>query len=355
MENMIIGRESEKKVLRGLLDSTKPEFVALYGRRRVGKTFLINQFFEDKGVYFELLGSKDSSNETHLARFCSEVSYSFYDTKTPVEAKDWETAFAELKKAIDITKKDQPSRKIVIFFDELPWLEKGAAGFLGALDYYWNRFFSKPAYTGLILVVCGSAASWIIRKVINSKGGLHNRVTRTIRLEPFCLSETERYLHSRGLGLDRKQILELFMCIGGVPFYLSLVERGESAAQAIDRLCFQRNGPLVGEFDRLFSSLFDNHAYHIQLVKTLARTKKALTRNDILARTGLPNSGDVSMAIRELEEAGFVVRMPPFGKKKKGSLYRMIDEYVVFYLDWIEPVNTKITHGREQNFWIQSS
>lgn len=355
MESAIIGRRAEKALFHKLLDSHRPEFLALYGRRRVGKTFLVSEFFQDKGLYFEMAGSKDTRDEVHLARFCAELSYKFTGGKQRFEAESREKAFTDLRSAVDLAMVSQPSQKIILFFDEVPWIDKNGTGFLGALDYHWNRYFSKTRYANLILIISGSAASWIIRKVINSKGGLHNRITHIIRLIPFTLRETEEYLLSRGINFDRGQLLELFICIGGIPFYLSLIEKSESVRQAINRLCFQKDGFLIGEFERLFSSLFENHLYQVRIIRALASTKKALTRNEVLARATLPNNGDITIAMHELAEAGFIIAASPFGKKKKQSLYRIIDEYSVFYLSWIEPVKSKIVNASDQNYWLQMS
>jgi len=355
MEQSIIGRDVEKEMLRKLLNSGRPELIAVYGRRRVGKTFLVNEYFQDKGIYCEITGSRETNDATHLARFCTEISYRFYNGKKHLTAGTWEAAFNNLKTAIDAVKAVKPEERIILFFDELPWIDKAGSGFLGSLDYFWNRFFSRSGYKQVKIILCGSAASWIIKKIINSKGGLHNRVTHIIRLQPFTLEQSRQYLQSRGINLDKKQIIELYLCVGGIPLYLSMVERGESASQTVNRLCFRTEGFLAGEFDRLYSSLFDNHRYHIKIIRALASANNSLTRNELLSKANLPNSGNTTIAVRELEEAGFVMRMPTFGRKRKETAYRIIDEYSMFYLDWIEPVRSKIVHNREQNWWLQNS
>ncbi|MBD3345099.1 MAG: hypothetical protein GF401_08570 [Chitinivibrionales bacterium] len=355
METSIIGRKTEKKILHDLLNSTKPEFLALYGRRRVGKTFLISEYFEGKGIFFELIGSKDSSNEVHIARFLSELSYKFYGGKEKPSADNWEACFGLLREAVDAAISRDPSGKIVIFFDELPWIDRNDPGFTASMDYHWNRYFSRSRYANLLLIVCGSAASWIIKRIISNKGGLHNRITRIIRLLPFNLCETQQYLESRGIILEKRHILETYMALGGIPFYLSLINNGDSSAQIINNLCFRKDGFLIDEFDRLFSSLFDKHETHLKIIHALASLKKGATRDEILGAAGLESGGEASIAIKELSEAGFILQVPAWKKRHKGKLYRLIDEYALFYLQWIEPVREQLILAETPDYWLKKS
>jgi len=247
--------------------------------------------------------------------------------------------------------KVDPEKKIILFFDEIPWLASPRSKFLNALEHFWNRYLSRSKQ--VILIICGSSASWIIRNIINNKGGLHGRITRKIRLLPFTLSETEKYLRSRHIELDKKQIIDIYLAMGGVPKYLSYVARGKSAAQVVNDVCFSLNGALYDEFNNLYKSLFESHEYHIAIVKVLSRSREGLTKNELLDKAKLTSGGTSSKIIEELVDAGFLICVPLFNRKKAGSIYRLIDEYSLFYLTWIAD-NSKIgLESVDPEFWIK--
>jgi uncharacterized protein len=355
MEEAIIGRKAEKLILKRALRSENPEFLALYGRRRVGKTFLITEYFEGKGILFEAVGAIDAPREIQLARFGIELANTFSTIEKDTIPGSWDEAMRILVLAVDEVLHSRPEEKIILFFDEIPWFDSGKSGFLSALDYTWNRHFSKSRYGNVLIVICGSAASWMIKKVINNKGGLHNRVTETIRLAPFDLGETKRYLESRNVFLENRQIIELYMAFGGIPAYLSLVRPGLSSSQVINQLCFTSGKYLTEEFDRLFGSLFAKHQNHVRIVRTLASAPKGLARMEIVKKSGLPGGGDTSLYLKELEESGFIASIPLYAKKTRGRFYRLSDEYSLFYLKWIEPAALNTSGVIDENFWLRQS
>jgi hypothetical protein len=236
-------------------------------------------------------------------------------------------------------------RRVVLFFDELPWLASRKSGFLQALDHLWNAWGNRRR--NLLLIVCGSAASWMIGKVVHNKGGLYNRLTAHIRLMPFSLAEVETYLGKRRINLGRKDILELYMCLGGIPHYLRVVQRGESVAQAVDRLCFARDGLLRDEIERLFASLFDRSERHTAVIRTLAKKRQGMTRAELLRSLGEPSGGGMTRVLDELEHSAFVSRERAFGRPARDSLYRLVDEYTLFHLNWVEP-----TSAQGRGFWL---
>jgi hypothetical protein len=202
------------------------------------------------------------------------------------------------------------------------------------LDHFWNTWASRQQ--DLIVVLCGSAASWMIAKVLHDKGGLHNRVTRTLALYPFRLHEAEAFLKHRGITLDRQQILELYMALGGIPYYLDYVRRGRSAAQTIDALFFAGQAPLRDEFDKLYAALFEQHERHVKVIRALARKRSGLTRNELVRATHLPTGGSLTTILAELETTGFILQTVPFAKTRRDSVYRLVDEYSLFYLRWVD-------------------
>jgi AAA+ ATPase superfamily predicted ATPase len=325
----IIGRVQEKKILHKIEKSADAELVAVYGRRRVGKTFLIRNGFS-RALSFEFSGIHNSSLGQQLENFSIALTHS--TGGLPVsKPESWLKALEMLKQFLDplLTK-----GKTIVFFDEFPWIDTPRSGFLSAFENFWNTWASQQRH--LVVIICGSAASWMIKKVINNRGGLHNRVTRRIRLLPFTVGETSAYLRRRNIKLDKYQLLQLYMVLGGIPQYLKEIELGESAAQTIDRLCFTKDGFLVDEFKNLYHSLFDSAQNHIDIVRTLAKKGKGLTRNEIIDACKLTSGGYSTQLLNELIESGFISSYIPFNKTSKDALYKLTDEYSLFYLKFIE-------------------
>ncbi len=326
----IIGRVEEKLILQKTLNSDEAEFIAIYGRRRVGKTYLIRKTFQ-KNIIFEFSGVHNATLKEQLTNFRNVLAETM---KLPVSAAvplNWPEAFQMLKShAEPLLKKG----KCVIFLDEFPWLSSAKSGFLPAFEFFWNSWGTKQ--NNLVMAICGSAASWMIQKVVNNKGGLHNRITKKIRLLPFTLAETAEYFKNNKVNLDHYQIVQLYMAMGGIPQYLKEVLPGKSAAQNIDMMCFTKDGSLQNEFNNLYQSLFAEADKHIAVVKALAAKPSGLTRKEIIAECGLSTGGTATLLIEELSESGFIAAYLPFEKNTRDSIYKLSDEYSRFYLKFIE-------------------
>ena len=345
MNSLLIGREEEQQILKEALLSLEAEMIAVIGRRRVGKTYLINTVYQ-KQMAFELTGLQNAPLEEQLSNFAfwlTQASKSLMPVKTP---KNWLEAFHLLITYLN-KKLETTDEKIVVFFDELSWLSTPKSGFLRGLGMFWNSWASRNR---VIVVICGSAASWMIQKVVNHKGGLHNRITKRINLKPFTLSETKAYLNSRNIHFTDYQITEIYMAIGGIPHYLKEIKAGKSVAQNIDQLLFSSSGILNGEFSRLYEALFDNADRHIAVIRILGEKKKGLTRGEIIKGTKIPNGGTLTKILEELEQSGFITTYFPFGKKTKNKTYRLTDEYSLFYLHFIEK---RVNQG--VGTWLQLS
>jgi uncharacterized protein len=323
----LVGREHEVKILNDLLSSDRSELVAMYGRRRIGKTFLIKQVYK-KHTSFELTGLHNANLTEQLENFSEVLKKNYPHNYVP---KSWLSAFKLLEEYIcSLSSK----KKKVIFIDEFPWLAGVNSKFLTAFENFWNVFASIRK--DLVIIICGSSASYMVQKIIKNKGGLHNRITQSIRLMPFNLYETELFLRSRKINFSRYDILQLYMAIGGVPHYLDKIKPGESVAQVLDRLCFSKDGALTYEFDNVFASLFNNDDIHQNIVKSLAKIKKGVTRGRLLELLNMTSGGTVSSALEELIESGFVNRYYPYKSHIKQSLYRLSDEFSIFYLYFIK-------------------
>lgn len=332
----IIGRKEECELLQRALRSPRSELIAVFGRRRIGKTFLIRNLYKEH-IVLEWSGMYRGTLKDQLRNFHAALPAR---RNKPAVPADWMEAFAQLAEHLDRVVPRRVKRSVrssagkkVVFIDEFPWLDSRRSRFLAAFSNWWNGYASTR--NDLVVVICGSAASYMIRKVINDRGGLHNRVTQRIRLAPFSLGETELLLQRNKVRYTRYDILQLYMALGGVPHYLQLVERGESVAQAIDRLCFDRNGYLRGEFANVFASLFEHADNHEAVVRALASVRRGLTRNAIASKAKLPSGGRLTATLTELEQSGFIERYTPYDGKKD-PLYRLTDEYTQFYLRYIE-------------------
>jgi type II secretory pathway predicted ATPase ExeA len=341
----IAGRKPEIKKLQGALHSDQPELIAVYGRRRVGKTYLIREFFDDQ-ICFELTGIHKATLREQLNNFTASLTEANNSLLALQPPGTWQEAFAQLKTFLNQYKS---KGKKVVFLDELPWLNTPRSGFLKHLEHFWNSYGSKRK--DLVLIVCGSAASWMLQHILDSKGGLHNRISGHIRLLPFSLSETLEYLEKKKIRkLDQFQVLQLYMAMGGVPYYWSFVQKDHSAAHAIDDLFFVKGAPLWEEYNNLFGSLFDHSESHENIIQALSRKKKGLNRNELLKVMKTSSGGTATSILRELETSGFISPYIPFGKKSADALYRISDEFILFHLHWIAPLG-KQQAGR--GFWIK--
>lgn len=335
MQDHLIGREEEARTLEQFLTSKAPEFLAIYGRRRVGKTFLIRTFFsQKKAIFFDVTGTKDGSLAEQVRHFTQQIGAIFYNGARLEAGNTWDAAFGLLTDAI---KGIESNQKVVLFFDEFPWMATKNSKLLQTLDYYWNQHWSKDQR--IKLIICGSSASWIINRIVNNRGGLHNRLTHHIHLEPFNLRDTKRFLNQLGIKLTDKQILQLYMVMGGIPYYLSKIEKGLSAAQNIEKLAFQKKGFLLNEFDNLFASLFDDHIKYIEIVRTIAKSRYGIGQEELLSLMGKAFQGKGGITkLKELQDTGFIASFKPQLHKRKGIHYKVIDEYSLFYFHWIEPI-----------------
>ncbi|HEB62840.1 MAG TPA: ATP-binding protein [Bacteroidetes bacterium] len=329
MTNQLIGRKEEKKILKKALESSEAEMISVIGRRRVGKTYLIREMYK-KEIVFEISGLQDATGKEQLRNFANQLKKFSHSKITIPPPKDWLDAFFMLEEYLSQAKM---KKKSVIFFDEVPWLATHKSGFLKGLTWFWNSWAVQQK---IVVVICGSSASWMIQKILRNKGGLHNRVTKRIRLHPFNLSETEAFLASKKIRLARFQLLQLYMAMGGIPHYLKEIEGGKSATQNIEKICFRDTGLLRDEFLNLYPALFEHSNHHVAIVRALAVKPSGMTRVDLIKKAKLKDSGRITKVLDELSESGFITAYPAFGKKKKSKLFRLTDEYSLFYLRFIE-------------------
>jgi uncharacterized protein len=344
MQQVHIGREKEQEVLRQALASNSPEFISVFGRRRVGKTFLIKHVYQAQ-IVFELTGLPSAGRKDQLRNFSIQLTNHAALPTPAAVPKDWLDAFFTLARYLDTL--DQ-SQKKVVFFDEVPWLADRKSGFLMGLSWFWN---SWAEMRNIVLVICGSATSWMIQKVVNDRGGLHNRLTKRVFLDPFTLTETKAFLESRDLRYNNFQIAQLYMVMGGIPHYLKEVQQGLSVTQNINQICFSPGGLLVDEFARLYQALFANADAHVSIIRALAQSHQGLTRPEIIRQSQLADNGNTSKILEELERSSFISSYYPFGKKIKEKLYRLTDEYSLFYLRFVEMHHS----SKDPDTWTQLS
>lgn len=333
----IIGREKEQRLLKDCCQSGKPELIAVYGRRRVGKTYLVKQFFQERFDFYTT-GIYNGSLREQLAFFNKQLnlySGSFYPLP-----KSWMEAFDQLQHFLSRLKK----KNVVVFIDEMPWLDVPRSKFLTAFELFWNSWASSRPE--LKLIVCGSATTWMTNKLIGGKGGLHNRVTRRIWLSPFSLLETKQLLEYQNIRWNDKQILDCYMVFGGIPYYISMMQKGLSQVQNVDEMLFSQTAPLKLEYDFMFSSLYNDAPSYKRIVELLSQKAKGMTRNEIIDALKLTDNGNLTEMLKNLCNCDIVRRYAAFGKKQRDMLYQLTDLFTLFYLRFVKDYN-----GRDEQHW----
>lgn len=338
MRDVIIGRQAEKEILRQRVESNSAELIAIYGRRRIGKTFLVRQYFNDEFSFYAT-GIYQGTKKEQLSEFKRQLEY--YSKRKWKVAKDWFEAFAQLREYLETIKGKNP---IIVFLDELPWLDTQKSRFVKAFEYFWNSY--GVTNKRLKLIVCGSATTWMRENVLSDKGGLYNRTTRSIYLAPFTLYETEQYLISKGIKWNRYQIAECYMVLGGTPLYLQMLERNMSLTQNVDNLFFTQNAPLAKEYNFLFRSLFNEATLHKQIIEVLASKASGLTRKEIITAIKIEDGGTLTKALRNLCDCDFIRQYTAFGKTERGTIYQLTDLFTLFHLRYV-----KGYRGQDEKHW----
>ena len=338
----LIGRETEIKRLDRALSEGEAQLIIVYGRRRVGKTFLINEYF-NASFSFQFTGSEKQTNREQLKNFIMELNIRAKEKfATP---KDWTEAFFALRSYLE---SDKSGEKQVVFFDELPWMDKQRSGFLPAFEWFWNSWGASRR--NLVFIVCGSSTSWMVDKIDENKGGLFNRQTCRLYLEPFDLRQTEAYLNSRNIFWSRYDIVLCYMIMGGIPFYLRLLDNELSFNENIDNIFFGKRAELWNEFEHLYRTLFSNSDQYIKIVEALSSKRRGLSREEIIKATHLPANGVLTKMLANLEKSGFIRTNDMYGYKKREKLYQLSDYYTLFYLKFI-----KDNYGKDEHFWSNTN
>lgn len=331
----MVGRRQEIRTLDEVMARNQGQFVAVYGRRRIGKTYLIRQYFANKFTFYHT-GEANVGMKDQLLGF--RDSLKDYGHVCPIPTS-WREAFRELRALIE----HAPEGKKVVFIDEMPWMDTPRSKFLSALEHFWNAWGSSR--DDLVLIVCGSASTWIVNNILKNRGGLHNRITDQIHLMPFTLSECEELSRNLGLALSRQEICSMYMILGGVAYYWGFLRRGESVAQNVDRLFFAENGKLRGEFDSMLASLFRHDAGCRKMFSALSAKGVGISRDELLKRTGMSDGKVFTQTLEALEKCGFIRRYSAYGKKQRDSLYQLVDSFSLFHLRFIAPESNPDPHA----------
>lgn len=349
MSKLFIGREKEQEQLKDYIGSNQSEFIAVYGRRRVGKTCLIQQVIGNDYAFY-VAGMNRVTMEIQLANFMQGIRKHRPDEPLP-HVKTWLDAFIALESYLE----SLPEGKKIVFIDEMPWMDTPRSNFISGLEHFWNSWASWR--DDIKLIVCGSATSWIINNLIKNRGGLHNRVTHKIPLKPFTLRECREFFMAKGFRLSNKQIAECYMVLGGVPFYLEKLNKGEGVAQNIDRLIFDEDGELHDEFQSLYNSLYKNATNHIKIVTALVTKGHGLTRKELIEKTKLPDNGKFSLMLEELQSCGFIRSYEPYLSKMRRkaltedrlspvTLYQLVDPFTLFHFQVMRKAD-----AHDPNYW----
>lgn len=331
----LIGRDKECAELERCLNSDRSELVIVYGRRRIGKTFLIEEFF-NQVFDFKYVGAHGMTTRRQLNNFQSVLNS--YSKKKVSHLRNWDEAFHALEEYLSSLPSD---RKRIVFIDEMPWMDSGKSIFVSALENFWNGW--AMSQRNIMLVATGSATSWMKDKIVANKGGLHARITCNLHLSPFSLNETERYLAERGIEWDRYQLTQTYMVLGGIPFYYSLLEPELSFAQNMDRLFFNEGALLKLEFDELYNALFDNAELYTSIVQLLSEHESGMTYKDIFSSLS-SKSSNISKAIKNLESSDMIEKWLQYGNKRRDAVYRLTDFFSLFYFKFLA---NNLSHDNE--------
>lgn len=337
--NEIIGRKYEQQLIKERCESGKAELVAIYGRRRVGKTFLVRKMFDDQFA-FSFTGIYEASRIVQLENFRAALQQ--YSGQPIPRLKDWFEAFAALRQYLETL---APTSQIIIFLDELPWMDTPRSNFISAFGYFWNSWASDQP--NLKLFVCGSATTWMLSHLIGDKGGLYGRVSRAIYLAPFTLGETEAFLRdTKGMVLNRQQVLDTYMILGGIPYYLDMLEVGRPLDESIDRLFFAQGAPLANEFEFLFRSLFKDSKNYRRVVEVLSTKMKGMSRKELIEALKLKGGGQLSEILDNLLKCDFIRKYSAIGKSERDALYQLTDLFSLYHLRFVANSN-----GQDERFW----
>lgn len=343
----MIGRKAERKILDKLYRSTESEFVAVYGRRRVGKTYLVKEHFKGQFAFWHTGLSPYDRDRTSLlqdqlkAFHHTLVSYGLKESRSP---KSWMDAFFLLEKYVEGL---HGGGKKVIFIDELPWLDTARSRFLPAFENFWNGWAARR--DDILLIVCGSATSWMEDNLINNKGGLYGRLTQTIHLSPFTLSECRSFYEKAGVKMSLYDVAQSYMVLGGIPYYMKMFDPELSLAQNIDKLFFEKGATLSDEFDLLFGSLFVDPDQYKSIVRLLVGRHYGYTREEISRKTGILNGGNLTTRLKALIASNFIVKYVAFGGKAKTRYYRLSDSFCRFWLFFLDRKQVSDRH-----FWMNN-
>lgn len=336
----MIGREREIAELKALCSREESQFCAVFGRRRVGKTYLVRETFQKQFTFYHT-GLANATKEEQLAEF--KESLRKYGLKKARIPRTWYDAFHQMEVLLE----QSEDEKKIIFIDELPWMDSSNSNFISALEHFWNGWANMR--NDIVLIICGSATSWMISNILNNHGGLYGRLTHQIHLQPFTLYECEQYMHAMDIALSRKEIIEAYMIMGGIPYYWSYMQRGMSLAQNIDNLFFRQGAPLKNEFSALYQSLFRRPEGYIAIVEALTRKKSGMTRDEILRATDLDDNSTFIRQMTELEQCGFIRSYHKLGQKKKDTLFQLMDNFTLFYYQYI-----KTNELNDEHYWTNS-
>jgi AAA+ ATPase superfamily predicted ATPase len=333
----IAGRNNEINELERYYKSNKAEFIVVYGRRRVGKTYLINKFF-DNNFFFHITGKYNTKKSVQIKNFITELGFNNKSVSS------WDDAFNMLRHKIEQSPKDI---KKVIYIDEISWFDKTGSSFISEFEYFWNHFCNSR--DDILLIICSSSSSWITKHIFKNKGGLYNRITGKLLIEPFSLKDTKEYFNEKNIILSNKQILDLYIVFGGIPYYLDYFNHRYLVTQNINKILFSPSSPLKNEYDDIFSSLFTNDIKYKTIVDTLSIKNSGLTRNEIIELSKIPDNGELSTMLKDLELSGFIRKYQKYPNKKKESIYQLIDNFSLFYNKVIKKSDTN-----DNEYWTHT-
>lgn len=340
----MIGRKKELALLNSLCEEEKSKLVVVHGRRRIGKTFLVDYMFQTHRkdcLFFKFTGSADQNSSVQKDYFV-EAIYEWFKVEPSKPIEKWHEVFIFLKRTIEAEIKEKNHQgKVIVFIDEVAWIDKhNKAGFLSAFGHFYNTYIEKN--NNLIVILCGSNASWIKNKILkDTSGPLYHRVDVEIPLYPFDLQETKEYLiKEKRFDIDDKSVVDIYMILGGVAKYLSYLDSKLSIAQNINKLFFSLHAPLYSEYEALFKSLFyDKSSNHRKIMDLLISKQSGFEMMEIEKLLKEIKSSTLRVNIEELIDTGFIKPIARYAHASRNTKYIACDPLCNFFIKWVQPLS----------------
>ena len=336
---MFVGRKKELSLLEESYLSSKSEIFTVYGRRRIGKSTLIEIFARQKPNFFSFEGIEGQNSSFQIKHFTEMLKKQLQDPLlSSIQFQSWDAVFTYVSERL--MTKTRPNEKIIFFLDEIQWMAAGRSSFISLLKYYWDNYWKK---SNVLMILCGSIASFMVNKVVHSKA-LYGRIDHEILLKGLHPFEAKAFFADKHKSTE--EILKYYLILGTIPKYLEYINPSRSFQWNMNKLFFSSHGSMINEIKKIFYSQFKESTIYFDIVKLLKSGPLALS--EICTRLKIKSGGGLKRYLTNLENAEIIRSHVPFNRKANSRLkkYVLSDEYLNFYFKYLEP-NLRIIEESE--------